>query len=184
MWSAQPAGTSVVLSTGEAFQFGLLILGGLLLIGLLIVLWRNGSPDKESVSLVRGWIAIGLLFGLLLFCLLSFTMSDGGLRNTLIGGLTASVGAAIAFYYSSKSSEQARKDLKEVMDTVQVRENVPDLVGMTFAEAEKAMARTSLKLVPDPAAPPPDQVVLTQDPAAGMVALVGAPVKATFGPRP
>lgn len=184
MWSAQPAGTTAVLSASQAFQFGLLILGGLLLIGLLILLWRNGSPDKESVSLVRGWIAISLLFGLLMFCLLSFAMSDGGLRNTLIGGLTASVGAAIAFYFSSKSSEQARKDLKEVIETIQVRETVLDLVGLTFAEAEKAMARTSLKLVPEPAAPPPDHVVTTQDPAAAMPALVGSPVKASFGQKP
>ena len=186
MWSAQPSeeGTTAVLSFDEAFKFGLLVGVGLLLIGVLILVWRDRSPDKSGVSLVRSWVAIGLLFGLLMFCVLSFAMTDGGLRNTLVGGLTASVGAAIAFYFSSKSGEQARKDIMDVMDTALVKVNVPDLVGRTIAEASAAMARTSLKFDPEPDVPPADHVVVKQDPPPGASVATGVLVKAIFGQRP
>ncbi|HEX5251382.1 MAG TPA: hypothetical protein VFW14_17090 [Gaiellales bacterium] len=34
-----------------------------------------------------------------------------GLRSTLFGGLVASVGAAVAFYFSSNTADQARSDV-------------------------------------------------------------------------
>lgn len=122
MWSAKLTSanqdaTLPIMTAGEVFRFAVLIIVGLILIGVLILIWRQRGPaeGRGRVSLVRSWIAVGLIFGLLMFCLLSFSMSDGGLRDTLMGGLTTSVGAAIAYYFSSKSGEQARQDLTEAM---------------------------------------------------------------------
>lgn len=62
-------------------------------------------------TLIRSWIAIASVFGLLLFCAVAFAIDDQWLRSTLIGEVVASAGAAVAFYFSSKSSDQARSDI-------------------------------------------------------------------------
>jgi hypothetical protein len=60
---------------------------------------------------IRSWIAISLVMGLPVFCATAFLINDASLRSTLYGGLIASVGAAIAFYFSSKAADQSRADV-------------------------------------------------------------------------
>ena len=85
----------------------------LLLIGV-IVIWAR-SKDVTGQSVVRSWIALALVAGLVLFCAVTFAINDPTLRSTVFGGLTTSVGAAIAFYFSSKTSDQARQDILSAM---------------------------------------------------------------------
>jgi hypothetical protein len=84
----------------------------LLLIGV-IVIWARSKDAGQSV--VRSWIALALVAGLILFCAVTFAINDSNLRSTVFGGLTTSVGAAIAFYFSSKTSDQARQDILKAM---------------------------------------------------------------------
>jgi hypothetical protein len=91
-----------------------LVLGGALLAGLVVILGRwviSPRRNEASSSVVRSWLAISLVLGLLIFCGASFELDDTTLRSTLMGGLVASVGAAVAFYFSSKGADQARTDI-------------------------------------------------------------------------
>jgi hypothetical protein len=85
---------------------------GMLLAGVLVAVTRSkvkGRSDDGSV--IRSWIAISLVMGLLIFCATAFLIDDPSLRSALFGGLIANVGAAIAFYFSSRAADQARADL-------------------------------------------------------------------------
>jgi hypothetical protein len=106
--------TAPPISTGELEGLLGVVIGGALLAGLVIILARHAvsSPKSEPASsVVRSWIAVSLVLGLLAFCAASFRIDDSTLRSTLFGGLITSVGAAIAFYFSSKSADQARTDI-------------------------------------------------------------------------
>ena len=137
--------------------------GAILASGLVVILGRkilspptssapgaSGQPDGDggpSATLIRSWLAIALVAGLVIFCAVAFAIDDQSLRSTLIGGLVASAGAAVAFYFSSKSSDQARSDiLSAALGTAEV----PNLVGMAVAQAKAAMATTPLSLRIDP----------------------------------
>lgn len=88
------------------------MVGGSILAGVIVALSRlmHERASRESQSVVRSWVAITLVIGLLSSCAAAFEIDDVQLRNTLLGGLVASVGAAIAFYFSSKGAEGARAD--------------------------------------------------------------------------
>jgi hypothetical protein len=93
-----------------------LIVVGIVAVAVLsagfIVTWARSKPSQPpGGSVVRSWIAISLVVALVLFSAASFALTDSNLRSTLIGAVTASVGAAIAHYFSSKSADQARQDL-------------------------------------------------------------------------
>src|SRR5262245_21831357 len=106
-----PPNTDTPASTipfADARWIGLALLIGLLIAGIILIIAQANSPRKNrSGSVVRGWIALSLIFGLLAFVLLTFVLGDEDMRTTALGGLTASVGAAIAFYFSARSSEDA-----------------------------------------------------------------------------
>jgi PASTA domain-containing protein len=127
------------------------ITAGTIIVVGLIVLWGRrsmGSSEGTEPSLVRSWLAMTLVIGLVLFCGVALFLSDTDLRNVLIGGLAASAGTAIAFYFSSKSADQARQD---VLQATFGTETVPGLKGCTGEEALTRLGQTSLKLVVDPA---------------------------------
>jgi PASTA domain len=133
----------------------------------------DGGP---SATLIRSWLAIALAGGLVLFCAVAFAIDDQSLRSTLIGGLVASAGAAVAFYFSSKSSDQARSDiLSAALGTVEV----PNLVGMTVAQAKGAMATSSLSLRIDPSTAADTATVKSQLPPANSSARSGTTVSIT-----
>ncbi|MGO9961939.1 MAG: hypothetical protein ACLPUG_00735 [Acidimicrobiales bacterium] len=149
-----------------------------------IVVGKQGNDDDST--LLRSWIAISLVAGLLVFCAVAFAVNDESLRSTLFGGLVTSVGAAIAFYFSSKSADQARQDLlKAGVGTT----SVPDLVGtpphrLTLADARAAIAPTQLVLVVDDPTTVPDALVVSQSPPAHTQMINGSNVSVSTEPPP
>lgn len=177
-----PPGTTTVatLSWDQTLTTVGIIAVAVVVAGIVVMRARRHPSQGVGASVVRSWIAITLVLGLVVFCALTLAVADQSLRSTLVGALTASVGAAIAFYFASKSSEQARQDL--LAATVGT-EAVPDLDGKTEADATMAMGRTSLQLVIDPAALPTATatVVVAQAPLKDSVVPKGSPVKVSFG---
>ena len=153
------------------------IAAGAIIVAGLIVLWgrtvmkTGGETDQ---SLVRSWLALTLVIGLVLFCGVALFLNDTNLRSVLIGGLTASAGTAIAFYFSSKSADQARQDILKVTFGT---ETVPDLEGCTREKALGQLGQTSLQLVVDPASSTAaDATVVSQIPLKDSQVLKGSQV--------
>jgi len=140
-----------------------------------------GKSNKPDRTLIRSWLAISLAGGLLLFCAISFGIDDTTLRSTLIGGLVANAGAAVAFYFASKSSDQARED---ILNASKPQASVPNLVGQDAAAANAAIAASPFLLTREPTSPAAGTVVISQTPAAHQQAPQGAEVTATFGNPP
>jgi hypothetical protein len=105
---------TTTLSNSQGLWLFLIVVVGILLAGVVVIVGRNildkGESDQPA-SLVRSWIAISLVLGLLAFCAAAFLITDTTLRSTLFGGLIASVGAAIAFYFSSSAADRTRADV-------------------------------------------------------------------------
>jgi len=142
----------------------------------------SGAARKPDRTLIRSWLAISLAGGLLLFCAISFGLDDTTLRSTLIGGLVANAGAAVAFYFASKSSDQARED---ILNASKPQASVPSLIGQTVAAANATIAASQFFLTLQPTHPRDEAVVITQKPLAHQQAAQGAEVTATFaGPVP
>jgi hypothetical protein len=136
----------------------------------------------EDATLVRSWLAISLVGGLLIFVALSFWIDDTGLRSALIGGLVANAGAAVAFYFASKSSDQARRDILSASLPMTI---VPDLIGKTISKVNEAIAATSLRVQASPATADPEAQVVSQQPLANQSATPGSVIAVTLaGPVP
>jgi hypothetical protein len=153
------------------------IAAGAIIVAGLIVLWGRTvmkSSGETDQSLVRSWLALTLVIGLVLFCGVALFLNDTNLRSVHIGRLTASAGTAIAFYFSSKSADQARQDiLKATFGT----ETVPDLVRCTREKALGLLGQTSLQLVVDPASSTADDAtVVSQTPVKDSQVLKGSQV--------
>jgi high-affinity Fe2+/Pb2+ permease len=110
---------------GNNTWFTLLVVVGFVLAAGGVVAWGRRwlakGPEKSSKaqdetsqsnegegSLVRSWLAISLVGGLLIFTAISFWINDPTMRSTLIGGLVANAGAAVAFYFASLRSPTKR----------------------------------------------------------------------------
>lgn len=180
---SSPPGT---VSFHDAAWVGGTLLAVLLVVGLILALAQNARERRrhdQTGSVVRSWLAMSLVLGLLTFCLLAFLVPDTNIRTTLLGGLIASAGAATAFYFSARSGEQARKDLMQAQQNVAVTtETVPDLKGMTQIEASARLGRTSLKLEIDPAKAPQDQTskVTDQQPPKDSMMPAGSSIMVSF----
>lgn len=153
-------------------------------IGLTIIFGRtraNKGEDKRSI--VRSWIAVTLVVGLSIFCAASFGLVDPSLRSTLIGGFTASAGGAIAYYFSSKSADEARQDLLATFAGV---DTVPSLFGKTLDQASVVLGATYFKLQVENADPrhDADVKIVKQHPTAGETALRGSNVKVQLADLP
>jgi hypothetical protein len=119
---------------------------------------RRTSPDR---TFMRSWLALALVGGLLIFAAVSFQLDDTALRSSLLGGVIASAGAATAFYFASKSSDQARQDiLNASFPTV----TTPSLIGKTRAEVNATLAGTPLYLDALPTTAPDTWTAVSQDP--------------------
>jgi hypothetical protein len=174
-----------------------LVVGFLLLAGIVVAFGRRAieakptsgaaagdqpAAPKEDRTLIRSWIAISLVGGLLIFTAISFWISDTTLRSTLIGGLVANAGAAVAFYFASKSADQARRDIlaASLPSTV-----VPNLIGDKPAAVNEKLAATSLPVRPTPLNPHPDSQAVDQTPRPDQTTGPGSSVDVTFaGPVP
>lgn len=153
----------------------ILIAGGLIIFARYLL-----AKQAPGSGVVRSWMAMSLVVALVLFCAVAMGIGDGNLRSTLIGGLTASVGSAVTFYFSTKSSDQARQDVMQASGTL---ETVPDLTGKTEEEAAALLGRTQFKLQAVRTTPPApaDSVVKTQTPEPGAKSPGGATVMVTMG---
>jgi PASTA domain len=151
----------------------------LLLAGLVVILGRKiiqgADPDQ---SIVRSWLALALVAGLILFCAVTFAISNQSLQSTLFGALTASTGAAVAFYFSSKNADNARQD---ILNATFGTDSVPNLHGLTKDEATTALGSTAFKLEIDPASSPAaTATVSTQKPEANSPARKGSTIVVTL----
>src|SRR4051794_11629818 len=154
-----------MLSFGSMLVIVIVVGGGVIASGFIIWLARRSLGKRAtSDSLVRSWLAVSLILGLLVFCAASFAIDDHNLRSTLIGGLVASSGAAVAFYFASKNADQARKD---ILDASFGTVTVPDLTGKTVDEARLISAHTAFELQVDPSNPAPTDEVKEQRPLGG-----------------
>src|SRR6266516_3437160 len=104
------AAAPITLSWGQALAVVGIIAAVIVAIGIVVIIARSAGGKDPEQSVVRSWIALTLVAGLVLFGAVTFAINDPKLRSTVFGGLTASVGAAVAFYFSSKTSDQARQD--------------------------------------------------------------------------
>jgi Putative Ig domain len=123
------------LSSSQGLWLFLVVVGGVLGAGALVIIGRNvlkiGKATDQPPSLIRSWISISLVLGLLFFCAAAFLITDTSLRSALFGGLIASVGAAVAYYFSSASADKARTDvLNAALSTTQVS------APTTFSQAD------------------------------------------------
>jgi hypothetical protein len=142
----------------------------------------DGASAAPSSSLVRSWIAVSLVGGLLIFVAASFWLDDTTLRSTLVGGVVANAGAAVAFYFASQSADQARKD---ILNASLPSTLVPDLAGMDQPAAQAAIAATPLSINVQPPNPAEKAQVVAQTPAPNEPVIPGTAVIATFaGPVP
>ena len=201
--SATGAATGAQQLTGGDKALSLaLIVGFILLAGAVVIVGRrvldgppaqitNGAVDvtrattsgeSTDSTLIRSWLAVSLVGGLLIFVAVSFWLNDTTLRSTLIGGVVANAGAAVAFYFASKSSDQARRDL---LSAALPSALVPNLAGKDLQSARETIASTPLRLEIHPATPGAGAQVVTQVPVANQSAPSGSTVSATFaGPVP
>ena len=98
-----------------------LVVGGIIAAGLVVILGRmliKSGQGGPAASIIRSWIAISLVIGLLIFCAATLLGSDTSLQSILFGGLIASTGAAIAFYFSSQGADRARADILNAVTTI------------------------------------------------------------------
>ncbi|MFD2093346.1 PASTA domain-containing protein [Blastococcus deserti] len=144
---------------------------------------RQSEAGEEDKTLVRSWIAISLVGGLVIFMAASFWIDDPTLRSALVGGFVANTGAAVAFYFASKSSEEARRDILTASTAAST--TVPDLKGMYAENVYRLMAASVLRLETDRPTPHPRAQVVDQRPGAGTSAVPQTMVFVTFaGPVP
>jgi hypothetical protein len=182
MLTAQaPAPPAVAtLDVGTTHWLIILTAATIIATGVVVIVgrWWMGQRDS-SASIVRGWLGVSLVAGLLLFCGASLAAGDSNMRSTLFGGLIASAGAATVFHFASKGSDQARQDiLNASFGTIQV----PDLEKKTVGGAHLLMARTALELRLDPPDGGDGDIVAKQTPPAGTSARKGSAVVATATP--
>ena len=99
------------------------------------------------------------------------------LRTTLIGGLVATVSSVVAFYFATKSSDQARQDLLKAGASKVL---VPALKGDTKAQVASTMAALPLSLVFQQPDAQDNWRVPSQTPAANTTVSSGDEVKVAF----
>jgi hypothetical protein len=126
---------------------------------------------------MRSWLALALVGGLLIFAAVSFQLDDTALRSSLLGGVIASAGAATAFYFASKSSDQARQD---ILNASFPTATVPSLTGKTKAEVNAALAGTPLYIDALPATALDTWMAVSQDPQPNQQTPTGSRVHVTF----
>jgi hypothetical protein len=126
---------------------------------------------------MRSWLALALVGGLLIFAAVSFQLDDTALRSSLLGGVIASAGATTAFYFASKSSDQARQD---ILNASFPAVTAPSLVGKAKAEVNAALAGSPLYLDALPTTAPDTWTAVSQYPLANQQTPSGSRVEVTF----
>jgi PASTA domain len=136
----------------------------------------SSSGDK---TLIRSWLSVALVAGLLLFAASSFFVEDTDLRSLLMGGVIASTGTATAFYFASKASEETQKNLLDAAFNSPTQFELPDFKGMSVAQARAVAGALKLLFETDPQGAPVGAPVTDTKPSAGSVVKSGDRVTAT-----
>nr|BFD86759.1 hypothetical protein StreXyl84_61600 [Streptomyces sp. Xyl84] len=174
------------ISWGHVQVLLVILLVAIVAIGVVLVAARRFVPSRSASSdssIVRSWIALALVTGLVAFCAVAFAVRDTNLRSTLIGALAAAVGSTVAFYFSGKVAADARRDVLSAAFGGQ--EAVPDLIRCTMDEAAARLGTTTLRLELAPGSGPSaaPAAISGQDPPKGTTVPRGTPVKVTFPPQ-
>lgn len=135
---------------------------------------RQSAPDR---TFMRSWLAISLVGGLLIFSAVSFQLDDTTLRSSLLGGVIASAGATTAFYFASKSADQARQD---ILNASFPTTTIPNLLGHTKSDVNAALAGTPLYLDASPTTAADDWIAVSQDPQPNQQTPTGSRVHTVF----
>ena len=172
-----------------------LIVGFVILAGVVTALGRSrlegsykarsgGAQDQgptgqasQDRTFMRSWLAISLVGGLLIFSAVSFQLDDTTLRSSLLGGVIASAGAATAFYFASKSADQARQD---ILNASVPTTTTPSLLGHSRSDVNAALAGAPLYLDASPASAGNDWIAVSQDPQPNQQTPSGSRVHIVF----
>ena len=132
---------------------------GLIVLGIRSVMANvtDGKDESEDKSVVRAWLAVLLVSGLLFFGAMSFYVTDAALRNLVLGGIVASAGTVTAFYFASKSAEQTQQQLLDATFG-SAGLVLPDVAGLQVEEAKRLLNSLQIKAVTAPAIAPSEKV--------------------------
>lgn len=167
---------------------GLIIATGILVLVFRLLMEGRPATQRKDIAtdktVIRSWLAVVLVSGLLLFAVGSLFIDDPSLWNLLMGGVIASAGTATAFYFASKAAEQTQQNLlNAAFSGATTAISLPDVKGQTVANARTIMQALKLTFV-TPAGTAEDQTVTETQPPAGSAAKPGDTVNATVEPRP
>jgi hypothetical protein len=161
--------------------------------GILVLVFRlimEGGPGTQRTdvhtdkTLIRSWLAVALVSGLLLFAVGSLFIDDTSLWNLMMGGVIASAGTATAFYFASKASEQTQQNLlNAAFGGTGAPISLPDIKGMTVGNARKILEALKLTFMV-PVGTADDQIVTGTQPPPGFAAKPGDTVTGTVEPLP
>jgi PASTA domain len=161
----------------------LILLIGMLILWIRCTLGKNASGHSlanADKTMIRSWLAVVLVAGLLLFATGSFFIANANLQNLLMGGVIASAGTAVAFYFSSKSSEQTQQNLLNAALGGQII--LPDLTTGTVSDAQKIAGALQLTLVISPPGSATADLVTSTSPPPGSMVRPGAAITVTAEP--
>lgn len=132
----------------------------ILLTGALLLArrWsRLGGDDADKPTVVRAWLAISLVAGTLILAAASMFIDDTTMRSLLMGGLVASAGTSVAFYFASRDAEKTQENLLAAAMS-EVPGRVPDVEGLVVSEARITLALRGYRPVTAASIQPTDTV--------------------------
>jgi hypothetical protein len=189
-----PDATTTAIPESTLLWAALLLILVVALAGVLLLWYRRGfafrrpegkdaASSGEGEVFVRSLLALWLTLGLLVFTLLAFAIDDTSLRSTMVGALTASAGAAVAYYFSSKASDDARKDILGAIPGLNGTVKVPEFREDTLGKAQKWFgAHQDLISKSEPDSAKPEDMVTDQSPLPDTRVARGTTVKLIVTP--
>ena len=169
--SPSPSPSVIGTPTAHGTLILWLLVAGIIVAGVVIIVGRNlleSGKGGPAASIIRSWIAISLVIGLLIFCAAALLGNDTPLQSSLFGGLIASTGAAIAFYFSSKGADQARADILSAAATIGQGVTKPSAFSQIAPPAGKVNTPYSYRIIAD-GFPAPTYGVVSGELPAGLI---------------
>jgi Putative Ig domain len=169
--SPSPSPSVIGTPTAHGTLILWLLIAGIIVAGVVIIFGRNlleSGKGGPAASLIRSWIAISLVIGLLIFCAAALLGNNTSLQSSLFGGLIASTGAAIAFYFSSKGADQARADILNAAATIGQGVTKPSAFSQIAPSDGKINTPYSYRIIAD-GFPAPTYGVVSGELPAGLI---------------
>ena len=126
---------------------------------------------------MRAWLAISLVAGTLILAAASMFIDDTTMRSLLMGGLVASAGTSVAFYFASRDAEKTQENLLAAAMS-EVPGRVPDVVGLVVSDARITLVLRGYKPVTGASVQPTDTVTQSS-PGPNSALAKGQPVTLT-----